>query len=395
MTHPDAEFACFLFMLAAVAALILFIPVVVRRKAVGRSLATVAIIAFVGCVGATFFHHRRSTMAIDHHAALAAGHRHAQQQAKAELEAAMHRLELSLSRQWTGSFDRDVGKTLKAFRIAIPPAGALVVPWTPDDIDHFKAHADAAVALEKDKDEVCPAEDPDEHELVEEETVVASSAAENVVSDSISDAEDDKKEGWDPKIGTEHAPGQRPSWVDDPPHRTGDIHTVVVTSGPYESAALCEKYLDRDLIQAVQEYADWYLKAKGRQIVSWYGPARFQVSPNQIREYITDEFNDVHQSQTAGVGPMPVKYVRLDFDPAFREQMIDLHWQQSLTLDRMIKAGIAAIGLLGLLGSVYTFLKVDAVTGGQHRRVLALTIGLGVSVFVGLSLLIISYLLRL
>jgi hypothetical protein len=61
----------------------------------------------------------------------------------------------------------------------------------------------------------------------------------------------------------------------------------------------------------------------------------------------------------------------------------------------MIKAGIAAIGLLGLLGSVYTFLKVDAVTGGQHRRVLALTIGLGVSVFVGLSLLIISYLLRL
>ena len=165
--------------------------------------------------------------------------------------------------------------------------------------------------------------------------------------------------------------GDKPEWIYETVDYSGNTHRMTVQIGPYESDHIVRHKTEQEVRNAIDKYAQRYLESMGRP-VSAAAPVRMNLSLNRIRECIVDRFDDVHQSPTTPeMDPMPVTYRLLEFDEDFRNQVIERYWNQSLAVDRSVRAGVLSGGVLGVLAVVLGFLKLDSATAGSHRRKLA------------------------
>ncbi len=160
----------------------------------------------------------------------------------------------------------------------------------------------------------------------------------------------------------------KPDWIYDQTDTSGELHTMVVTVGPYENERQLLENFDHDLMDGVREYAKGYLARTGQRDSAWFGPIKLCIPAKPIRQRIIDTYDGVHLPSVEGAQPMPVKYVKLGFDSAFRDKIIDLHWQQSLSLARMLQTGIVSLGVLGMIGIVFAGLKVDTLTREKYPK---------------------------
>ena len=153
----------------------------------------------------------------------------------------------------------------------------------------------------------------------------------------------------------ESADRPTPQWVVDGDDLSGSTHRLVVMTGPLETQQLCLEQRGPQLEASVAEYAKTYLEGGLR------------VPSQRLREFVADEYYGIHQSSTPGVGDRPVIYTLLEFNEDFREDLVQTYRHQSFARIRMAQAGIGSFGVLGLLATIFGYLKIDDRTHGQKR----------------------------
>ncbi|MFO0868950.1 MAG: hypothetical protein U0935_08345 [Pirellulales bacterium] len=142
---------------------------------------------------------------------------------------------------------------------------------------------------------------------------------------------------------------KRPAWVEQPPVRTGELHTHTVSSGPFATQRAALEKLDEELQSAVRGYIEEYLEAAeaGRQIV---------YSPKEIRQRLMREPVYLEYGEFEGLGTMQDAHAQLVFDEKFRQELAQ-RWQRLRTLARLINfAGLSA-GVVLLLGVTWVVLR--------------------------------------
>jgi hypothetical protein len=153
----------------------------------------------------------------------------------------------------------------------------------------------------------------------------------------------------------ESAAQPKPLWVLEGSDLSGSTHRLVVMTGPLETQELCLARRGPQLEQSVANYAATYLDGGIR------------LPSQRLREYVVDEYYGIHQSRTPGVGDLPVIYTQLEFDEDFREELVKTHRKQSIAMTKMVQAGLGSCGILGLLATVFGYLKLDERTQGNKR----------------------------
>jgi hypothetical protein len=181
-------------------------------------------------------------------------------------------------------------------------------------------------------------------------------------------------------IGAETAArAKRPAWVDSPPLLTGEVLQKPIASEPYEKLRDCSRDLDRQLKQAVAEYIDDYFdESYGDRLKAsdW-----LQYDANYIKSHLVKPGYTYHEIAQLSVGPMQRMHALLVFDDAFRKELegrraeLDRHWRDRVTVGRVLAAGLGFGLVLGLLGLVWGYLKLDTRTGGKNSRRLQLAGG--------------------
>ncbi|GMQ80448.1 MAG: hypothetical protein BMS9Abin04_440 [Planctomycetia bacterium] len=181
-------------------------------------------------------------------------------------------------------------------------------------------------------------------------------------------------------------PSVPPEWVQQPPGRSGTVFRRVVRSDPFTTDEECYHQLDgkmlvvacryladrvgngwqRSFDQITDERAQFDLAR--RRLGSLGVDAAYlwknACKQKEYREFIASSVNDVGDAQ---LGPMRRIHALLEFDEPV-ERFLVQSWENRERVERLGLAGVCAAAVLGLIGVVFVYLKIDTATRGFYSR---------------------------
>jgi hypothetical protein len=150
---------------------------------------------------------------------------------------------------------------------------------------------------------------------------------------------------------------ERPAWVDASPGKRNGVYEAKASSGPWSTEVECEKALNQDLGRVVTNYL--------RDVRGDDQSVDGDVSLGYIKKNIVkDTYREIIDSPT--VGPMVQFHARLEFSPEVQQEIQD-RWRSEMVDKKLEHLTSGAVGLFALLGTLFGFLKVDALTQGKYR----------------------------
>jgi len=153
-------------------------------------------------------------------------------------------------------------------------------------------------------------------------------------------------------------PPGRPEWVEQPPVRTGDRHTQSVCSDPYRDLPAARVALDDKLVSAVRDYV-------AEQLGSQMAGALIHYDLSAIKNrFVKSRYEETIEVSSLNT-PMHQVHAQLEFDPGFRSE-IAARWQKILAAGRLGKVAAVMTGVLLLLGTVFSYFRLDNATRGYH-----------------------------
>ena len=152
-------------------------------------------------------------------------------------------------------------------------------------------------------------------------------------------------------------PSDRPKWVEAPADRKSEIHKIAVSSGPHARRADCLHALDADLQRAVAEYIDEHLGVGSASKLVHYDLRT--IKDRLVASDVYEEDIDF------SIGPMHQVHALLKFDKPFRAEL-DQRWHEIKATSRLLQAGLFGGSVLGFLGLVFGYLKLDTATRGYY-----------------------------
>lgn len=137
---------------------------------------------------------------------------------------------------------------------------------------------------------------------------------------------------------------KRPSWVETPPVRVGELHTTTVSSGPFATQRGALDRLDDELQAAVRSYVDEHLDTT-------LAGEKIRYTVKEIKTRLVKEPVYLEYGEFEGLGTMQDAHAQLVFDASFRAELEE-KWQQIRTLGRLWNfacvagAALATVGVL-------------------------------------------------
>jgi hypothetical protein len=179
------------------------------------------------------------------------------------------------------------------------------------------------------------------------------------------------------KRGPEKPPA-RPAWVNATPRLVGDAYQVSIAVGPYTTPAECDARLPEAVQQSLDEYSEICLMGQaGRSI-------RLKLSPDELRRLVKERWEEVRQHS---VGPMTWLHALVSFDHKMKDRVLQ-QYRRSIVDERLLLTGVWAALALGLLATVFGYLKIDLATGGVYRGRLRLAAALVILALVALAVVV-------
>jgi hypothetical protein len=162
-------------------------------------------------------------------------------------------------------------------------------------------------------------------------------------------------------------PAPRPKWLDEPTGLVNGVYYRTVVAGPYATRAACEEAMPAELNAAVDQFVDSYL-----------GPGASQIVHLPL-SYIKDEIakQEYEETYSASFGPMKNLHRQLAFDRKVCE-VLKQRYHNALAEVRMKEFAIGAGGVLLLLGTMFSYLKLDTATRGYYTGRLRLATALAI-----------------
>jgi len=163
------------------------------------------------------------------------------------------------------------------------------------------------------------------------------------------------------------SPTPRPNWMDEPQGKHGSDGTYhkIASVELYRSRAECEEALPAELRKVVSQYIDQFLGDEGAaELVALPVP---DIHDHLIKEQWEEHTSDV-------LGPIVNLHTLLVFDGKANADIKD-RYQKARVTQRLASTGFGAGLLLGLLGTVFGYLKLDTLTRGYYSRRLQFAAG--------------------
>ncbi len=156
------------------------------------------------------------------------------------------------------------------------------------------------------------------------------------------------------------SPAERPHWLVKGAGMDGDTYQEIVTVEHYKTRAECEEALQPKLQEATKAYVDRYLGKGASTLVLLPQP--------YIHEHLVkSEYEEVVDTDDPLLGEMTNLHVLLSFDRRERTHLQRM-WRDAQTENRLLGVAGSAAGLLLVLGTVFSYLKLDTMTRGYYTR---------------------------
>jgi hypothetical protein len=153
-------------------------------------------------------------------------------------------------------------------------------------------------------------------------------------------------------------PPGRPEWVEQAPVRSGERHTQSVCSEPYRDLPAARAALDEKLQAAVQDYVSEQLGSPLAGTLIHYD------LPTIKNRFLKSRYEEAIEVASLNA-PMQQLHGQLEFGPSFRSE-IAARWQKVLAAGRLGKLAVVVLGVLLLLGTVFSYFRLDNATRGYH-----------------------------
>jgi hypothetical protein len=163
------------------------------------------------------------------------------------------------------------------------------------------------------------------------------------------------------------SPTPRPNWMDEPQGKQGSdgAYHKIASVELRRSRAECEEELPAELRKAVKQYIDQFLGDEGAaELVAM--PV-FDIHEHLIKGQWEEHTSDI-------LGPIVNLHTLLVFDGKANAEIKD-RYQHARVAERLTSTGFGAGLLLGLLGTVFGYLKLDTLTRGYYSRRLQFAAG--------------------
>lgn len=164
---------------------------------------------------------------------------------------------------------------------------------------------------------------------------------------------------------------ERPAWVETRPILEGNIHRLPVKSGLYSHVQATDKELLEELHEKIAEYIDDHVgKSYASKLVGYNiqrvgndSDPTFQLT---IDGQVFDVTEEVFREQVrVSVGVMHQTHVLVKIDQACRDQL-DHRWSEIVASCRLLQTGLGAGVVLLLLGTMFSYFRLDTATRGYY-----------------------------
>ena len=155
-------------------------------------------------------------------------------------------------------------------------------------------------------------------------------------------------------------PPGRPTWIEQEPQTTGSgTHTIWVTSFPYKRHVDALHGLDDELAKEINRYiAD--------HVGSELAPTFLRYDSTAIRRRLVKSEN-IYEEEIISptTGKMHQIHALIEIDQNFRQQL-DQQWQRVRATTRLTQLGLFAGAGLLLIGSIFSYFRLDNATRGYY-----------------------------
>jgi hypothetical protein len=174
----------------------------------------------------------------------------------------------------------------------------------------------------------------------------------------------------------------RPAWLESGPTYDGELFKVAVRGGPYPSLRKCESDLEQEIKLAVAEFTNDHLRAAHAATFISYS-----LKDLHTRKVVREQFSE--QLGTS-LGLMNQMHAQLVFDDRFRDEL-DGRWAEIRSKSRLTQTGLGTGIVLLLLGTLYSFLKLDTATRGYYTGRLQFAAATTILALVAASVLLMKW----
>ncbi len=168
------------------------------------------------------------------------------------------------------------------------------------------------------------------------------------------------------QMGSRSAVMQPPKWLTAPTGKQADgSYRLIVKSGPFKTRIECDKELRPIVAQEVDDYVELLL---GREAVRQAMGDRFRgstlLSARELDGLVRDTWLE-HGEAAYPVGDVVTLHALVVFTPQIQSR-IDSRFREQVSQRRAFQAIVGSVGLLGLLATVYGYLRFDMLTRGYY-----------------------------
>lgn len=149
----------------------------------------------------------------------------------------------------------------------------------------------------------------------------------------------------------------RPNWIEVPPTYVGEELQVAVLGGPFVSTRACEKQLGEEVGKTVGDFVNQHLGVKHADTF-----IHFSLDELRRKKVIREQFQE--QLETS-LGVMNQVHAQLVFDDQFRDE-VELRWSEIRARSRLAQTGLGSGVILLLLGTMFSYFKLDTATKGYY-----------------------------
>ncbi len=195
---------------------------------------------------------------------------------------------------------------------------------------------------------------------------------------------------------THDSASTRPSWVNNPPKRVGDVQSEVIVTDEWSTEEECERARNIGLMLKVYEHIQKLIGVPYQSNLADHKLSSELASADSrltrltssgvtldyaLREIAKDEYVE---SVERSVGPMKKMYTLVEFTPKVDQELRE-RWDGYRRQMQFSKVGVSAASVLGLLSVVWGLLKIDTATKGYYTKRLFLGVPAAI---IGIALLL-------
>ncbi|MEQ8210005.1 MAG: hypothetical protein RH917_09255 [Lacipirellulaceae bacterium] len=184
---------------------------------------------------------------------------------------------------------------------------------------------------------------------------------------------------------TAEPPAAPPSWVTNPPKRTGNVTRRVVSAGPFKTTSDCYRQIERKLEEAVVVHLQELVRSQpafNQGHVS--NLRRYNITPQTILRVLCPPDGEYIEVLDTSVGEMKTLHVLMEFGPEQNAFLLN-QWRDYERLDRIFGVTAFAGLTLAIIAGVWGLLWLDTFTRGYYTK--RLFLGVPAAIIGGICLI--------